>query len=337
LDRFLGSAEGTESIEAQAVRELKEDSPALVMRRLGEYGDLALPLLLEALSDGDPDVRASALTTLGELGIDSSSVRCGIARLITDAEFRVRFQAALSLVDINRLVPPTPPLVEGLYRRSAEERILALEAIGKTASAAGAFVGHVAFRLDDEDWLVRDTAVRTLGSIGTSAASTIPVLLAMIDQGETEPIRSVGLIGAGAPLVIPKLEQLAMSEDSRVPQRMFALEALGNMGHQAARSVPVLLYWARRASAARREAIISLGQVGVGSDEVIATLRVLLVEEDAGVRLAAIAAVVNLGLDDPVVWMEMERLLSDDNKEVRAASREALSKCAHHLRRSRSQ
>lgn len=110
-------------------------------------------------------------------------------------------------------------------------------------------------------------------------------------------LQLAGLLPGASPELVLRVEGVAADEDEQLPLRQAAVRALGQLGSLG--SVPVLCAILDRRgrgeeSPLRREAAEALGRLGP-SDPARAALERALLDEEAGVRRAALRAVTALG------------------------------------------
>ncbi|GAB1540934.1 hypothetical protein NUACC21_36030 [Scytonema sp. NUACC21] len=145
-------------------------------------GKPAVPALIQALQDSDPQVRGSAAIALGKIGPDAAQAAPAILRMIDDKDPTVRFHAVQAINKIGKQAY-VPHLIAGLDSAKSWERYNAahgLRAMGKDAAPA---VPTLIRKLQDkEDVWMRVSAASTLGSIGTAATPAVPILVARLQD-----------------------------------------------------------------------------------------------------------------------------------------------------------
>ena len=263
----------TKSAATKALRELlgsgNELQQCLSAQALGRIGAKStLRPLLALLKDEDEDVRSDAVEALGLLG---------------DA----------------RAVPP----LRAHYHRcaSGEEKVAALEALGRLGGAQACdLLLHVAGHRDEdwdldleEDW---DTywdaqliSIEALGRLGDPRA--VPVIAAALEDENGQEL-------SGA-----------------------ALKALSLLGPAGRKALAARLT-AGSAVERRKSAGLLARHPGAGTRN---ALRAALADADAGVRAAALAALAQAGA--PLALAAAEPLLHDSSPEVRKEAVRALCLC----------
>jgi len=258
--------------------------------------EAARPLLVAALDDADPEVRARAALVAGrgrQPGIEPR-----LCTLIADSETRVRAAAAEALGQLGAVLSArgAQALERALTDVESEVRGAALVALGRLPRerALGAQVA-IAARLDDDTASVRQRAAEVLGQFGDKRA--VFALIARLGdparEVRQEVIDALAQLGdERAATAIGRLVRDA-SEDVQV----HAIEALGALGSRA--SVPVLIDLVERGTVAQRgRAAVALGRIARSAQR----------EDDPLVGQAVTTLVTALGRDD-----------------ARAAAREALT------------
>jgi HEAT repeat protein len=210
-------------------------------------------------------------------------------------------QEALRLIDI-MAKGDAPVDSRNLY-------LFALEGLAPHASEA---IPVLIPLIDDRDKMVSETAIRTLGEIGPSAAAAVPKLTARLG-------RNLGNSGD------------TVESDIRLA------EALGKIGPPAQSAVPALLALLEKPHVQRpdhqlsgiraynKATIDALVGIGDGSPPVLSALRLQMANESPEFRAAAVEAFIRLGADPKDVLPVLERQLGDENARVRVAVIDALA------------
>ncbi|MBM3242164.1 HEAT repeat domain-containing protein [Candidatus Poribacteria bacterium] len=144
--------------------------------KLADIGEPAVPLLIEALSDENWQVRLNAAVALGQIG-DSAAVPALIAAL-NDEAWEVRANATVALGKMGQTV--VPALIAALKDQDAPVRRNAARALGDIGDPTA--VPALIEILNDEDGEVRGSAAVALGEMGPVA---VPALAAALkDENE---------------------------------------------------------------------------------------------------------------------------------------------------------
>jgi HEAT repeat protein len=150
---------------------------------LATVGQPAVPALIKALQDRDPQVRAAAATTLGKIGPAASAAAIALMRAIGDKDANVRSQVVQAIAKIGKKAY-VPYFITALNSSRKWERysaVHALRAIGKDAAAAVPALIRV---LEDKDMWMRVNAASALGYIGTPSAPALPSLVKSLQDPE---------------------------------------------------------------------------------------------------------------------------------------------------------
>jgi HEAT repeat protein len=282
---------------------------------LGEIGDRqAVPPLIQALRDGNSDVRAAACEALGAIG-DGQAVPPLIQALRDwDSDVRVAACRALGEIGDGQAVPP---LIQALRDWDSDVRAAACEALVKIGAPA---VPHLIQALRDWNSDVRIAVRRALGEIGDGQA--VPPLIQALRDWDSDvrvaACRALGEIGDGQ--AVPPLIQALGDWDSDV--RVAACRALGEIGDRQA--VPALSVWAHAGERVAQAALQQMGQAPLPLPEAVAQV---VAQGSWGVLVRALpheavrAAVVELGT--PAV-PPLIQALGDGDRDVRVAACRAL-------------
>lgn len=294
--------------------------------------------LVALLEDADGEMRAQAAKVLGDVRYAEAGE--ALAPLLADDSDRVRFFAAEALGRI-----AYRPALDGLttmleeaggqdvYLRHAGS--LALARLGD-AEALTALAGHaseavrmgavlalrrmehegVSVFLADPDEFVVTEAVRAINDDGGIPAA-LPSLAALLDVTSfgNEPLlrRAISAnLRVGGAADADRLAAYAARADAPAAMRAEAIAALSVWAEPSVldRVDSAYLGPVRRSATAAQEAVASLADM-------------LLADEDAAVREAAVAAIARLQVDG-AGGLFADRLQTDASEEVRAAALQAL-------------
>jgi HEAT repeat protein len=199
------------------------------MEAIRAIGALAVPVLVDALSDDDPRMRLYIVDLLHQIGEPDAVL--ALTGALRDPEWRVRWRAADALGRLGSDAA-VPDLVEMLSDSSKDVRISAAWALGKIGH--GAAVPGLIRLLHDRDWRVRWGAAEALWEIGEAA---VPALIATLSEPDEyvrrAAIRALAEIGEAA---IPAL--ITALGDANWDVRWSAAAALQEIGDAA---VPALV------------------------------------------------------------------------------------------------
>jgi HEAT repeat protein len=210
------------------------------------------------------------------------------------------------------------------HAKEASVRIGALYAVEVLGPAARDAVPALVRCLEDANEQVRWFASNALRKVGAAAA---PALVEALKDPRVAPAACMALstMGAGAAPAVPAVVELLQDEGS--PVFLDALRAL-HMGPAARAAAPAVLRVLRSKDASHRaEAVRVLGAICARGQPVWEALRAALADRSAGVRGAAVEALVRLGGAAEAV-PELTRLRKDKVGYVRRAAASALEALA---------
>lgn len=232
--------------------EERKKAVAVLVLNIGPEGKAAVPALIEALKDGDKDVRSFAAEALGGIGKEAGPAAPALVEALKDKEPGVRGSAAGALFALGpeakgavpalivafkdkdpglrasaawvlggigkQARPAIPVLIEALKDKEASVRARAAEALYEMGPEAKAAVPALTEALKDKDPATRAGSAGSLGSIGPEAKGAVPALIEALKDEEVDvrriAARALGKIGPGAQAALPALKE-ALKEKTR--------------------------------------------------------------------------------------------------------------------------
>lgn len=195
------------------------------------------------------------------------------------------------------------------------------------AAAAGCGADEVSLlteQLSSADADARAAAVRSLGELGTRAASAAPQVVTATRDSDADvrqgSCRALGDIGIADPAVLAALQESL--EDAESSVQLAAAFALVKLDPEGRAYVPVL---ERTMRSGEGGTIVAVGQMGSSASWAVPTLIDLLKDRRPGIRRLAAEALGRIG-PTPDAVTALERAAQDADDRVRAAASEALSK-----------
>ena len=265
--------------------------------------DEARPLLLTALGDADPEVRAHAAASIGRHRLVEALPKLVAALGDPDAHLRASAAEAIGAVlqgpGANDPTKDAVRAVETLERALGdgehEVREAAVGAIGKLPPNLGKRTAvALTGRLDDEAAGVRQRAAEVLGRMG-EARAVVPLLSRLGDATREVRIAALEALAAlGDQRAVPAIVRLL--HDSADDVRAAAVGALGRLQARAAIGPLVDVLQRGQPDALRARAAFALGQIAHAADagpDAIAAL-VAALDVDA-LQAAAKEALVRVG------------------------------------------
>ena len=162
-------------------KQLKE-SPHAAETALRKAGILSVGVLIKALADEEPLVRQKASEILRAIGEPAVEAIPALTKLLSDKTSEVRLAAAKALWSVTKQADAVVPALSGLLidkirptplDSEVRRRFLqsVIEALGRIGPAATAAIPSLLLRSEDENRLVRESAVRTLHQIDPVAVA----------------------------------------------------------------------------------------------------------------------------------------------------------------------
>jgi HEAT repeat protein len=171
-----------------------------------------VPVLIGALNDQAPMVRAAVVTALGHLG-DSSAVAALVSRLSSDKEVFVRKAAAYALGRLSGN-ESTIALIAALNDKDPEVRGAAAVSLGEHPDLMT--IAPLSTALSDKSDFVRARAAAALGVTGPSAATAVPTLIGLLKSDPDSEVKrhaAAALGSIGDRSALPALHLAAHDTD----------------------------------------------------------------------------------------------------------------------------
>jgi HEAT repeat protein len=304
----------------------------------------ALPKLMEHRRNPDPEIRLKIIEIIGALGGHEQTP--AVLEATSDPDLYVRL-AAISALRHLQEQGVTDVVKERLNDPSSHVRAQAARALGDLGDKSS--VQALVTLLRDDNGFVRGAAAEALGKLGdiTAVPSLVQVLTGDRTKEAQEKLEKEGLIIGTDTTQLPE-----MIRQKRVEEKVKAVQALGEIGDQAAAD-PIIEYGLRGEDPTlRAESAIALGKMRVEKaveplKETVApyyqdvpaesqmediikaetaipdTVR-LMRERESRVRASVAWALGQIG--DSSAIPTLNRALNDPNSLVRDAAGEALAK-----------
>jgi HEAT repeat protein len=299
--------------------------PAL--HSLAEAGELAIPLLVDAMKDNR--ARYWACLVLASLGPKARDAVGPLAEATKDSDQGVRREALLALGEIGPdAASAVPQMIVALDDQLSAVRAAAAFALGKLGPAAKSAIGPLEKKTKDQDPLLRTISVWSLVHIEPQSSSframVIPILLESL-QNKNPRVRSaathaLGDLHSNDERVIPAL--IVALKDSEPSVSEVAVGALADLGEPAVAALNSAL----SNPETRGLAALALAHIGPQSKGAISGLVAALDDPSAHVRRVVLAALAAIGPEagfsaaGPVA----KRLETDSDLRVRQTAAFAL-------------
>jgi HEAT repeat protein len=308
----------------------KDENPAVrrgILGALAKCGTEGLPLLLPATQDAEATVRQQALQSLEAVVAKAPKaapdVLPALTKALQDESPAVRFATVQAL---SRCGPDgVPLLLEALGDKEVKVRAYAAAALIRSKPEPQTVVPALAKRLKDEpDVIVRQSILRTLGSLGPEA---VPPLTEALQAPEAvvqmAALTALGQIGPKATAALPAMKDLVRkAEDPRV--RSGAVTNLAKFGPDA---LPVLVELLKADdSGVRLECLKGLGHEKSPPRSAVPNLILALADKESDVRALAAYVLGQIGPDAKEAVPALTKAAEDRDDRVRAVVEKALQK-----------
>lgn len=180
----------------------------------------SVSVLVELLRDADEDVRRQAAWALWKFGPDASEGAPALVNALEDESDQVRIESAAALCSLGGDPREALPiLLEAMSSSAHPLRTRAILALGEIGPGYPEVVSGLSMGLEDPAPVLRVIAAQLLAKMGPDAAEAVPMLIKAVEEDESLVVRgwaarALGTIGQNASPAIPALERLAKHPDS---------------------------------------------------------------------------------------------------------------------------
>lgn len=316
----------------------------------------AIPVLIEALKDSDPDTRDAVQGALAAIG-EEAVIPLTAAMKSSDSTVRKHATDILGTIGRmeNRVVPSlTAALADG----DSNVRRAAAKALALFGPSAKDSVPALVILLGDESLDVRVNAAGALERIAPGKTEALNLLVELLEneQIRVEAAAAIGSIGARAKQAVPGLIGTFAASSARVgeakarqgdpikpgtsefrslnqllwPEDYFRANvaiALGKVGSAAVPAVPILAEaLSDDADWVRSHAASALGKIGPSAKSALPELIAAMKDSDQNVRKNSADALGEIDPEDGSVITILIQALNDEETDVRVNAVNGLAK-----------
>lgn len=299
-----------------ALKESDGANSAWVLRAMRGFGAPAVPVLIEALQQPNPAIRASAAATLGAMGRDASAAIKPLLPLSTAGDPTTQAASLRALTALRAEPSQLKPRLQEAMKSPAPD-------VRKAAAAGLAAIGEVAAigadglveMLGDEEPASRSGALQALSQMGAKAGPAMPALIARLDDltMQMAVMDALGKIGPAAAPAVPRL--IGLHEKGGNDVKASALRAYAGIGRAAAAALPqIYAGMSDPSNEVRPPAVVAL--IAVESDEgkLIPALSAAVNDESGRIRRPAAQAVAKYGARARAAVPGLVAMLERDNE-----------------------
>ena len=295
---------------------------AATLTLMGSSAKSAVPALLKALGDGDPYVRQYCAYALGQIAGGDAAVVTALRGLLSDRQWFVRSRAADAVSRLGPAAKAALPDLEPLLKDGQPYvRIDAACALWRIDQRAGQATAVFLEAMKDRDEPVAVTAIDGLAEMGPAAAPALYELREVLRHSHSELLRksaarALGRLGSASRHVVPDLLDLLQSEDRDT--QLTALGALAAVRPADPRAVAALVQKLGD-SYLGYSAGVALGKAGA-----VATLVEAMKSADSAVKASAAVGLAAVGPDAVAALPVLLTALKDTSSATRKRAIEAI-------------
>jgi HEAT repeat protein len=290
-------------------------------RALGSMGPAAhdaVPSLIKNLADPQESVRDETAQALGLIGPAAGP---SLISALHDSDALRRAGAAAALTEMDPPFRDKPADVEQAAAKESDPTVKAalFAALPKTGVPPARCVELIAPAVTDENDALRHAALNALLSTRAVRQAAVPKIVPLLKDGNPaireRAVHALGRIGAEAIGALPAIVEAARS----APDSPAYGEALAELGPKA---LPVLLDILKKGKPEEGKWVLNvLHHFGPPA---IPVLVEALKSNDAGMRVAAVGALGDMGRDGAAASTQLFAFTKDSDPAVQAASFRAL-------------
>ncbi len=279
---------------------------------LAALGADAVPVLIKAAGDTDPQVRTGALLALSSIQPLVKEARDALQASLKDRDSGVRLLAAVNLWRVTRESGPVLAVLrEALSDPDPDQAAVAALALGQIGAPARDVIPTLIDHLKDPR---RNLIARH--ALGLFGAEAVPALVRLLGDEELSA-QAVSLLQGSIRDALPAV--LKALEAERASVRAAAAEVLSIPGPHAARVLTALRHAARDSDAGVRfQALAALAVLDLtGPENVAAGLGEFLEQKNGPHRRQALIALAAMGRRASKATAALESTLSDPDAAIR--------------------
>lgn len=278
------------------------------LREIGAAAKESLPMLLQAASSADAELRFGAVGAIASIAEPKTSIPV-LIKALEDNNAGIQKRAAEEVEKLGPLAEEAVPALAKAFAGSGFSNYAMAKALGKIGRNPGAAVPALIKALDTKDRFLQETAIGALGEFGEESAPAVPALSKLLTakskSAASLAATTLGKIGPKAKDAVPILVKCL--DDGFV--RAAAAGALGGIGPDAKDAVEPLRQAVKKGTNAesikelRPKAALALWQICKDPDALV-RLKASLVAEDKIEANLASDLLAGLGQDALTVLQE---------------------------------
>jgi len=284
----------------------------VVVEALTNIGPAAIPALMDALRDHNPDLRAYAARGLAPMVSTDASVGRALMAALSDSNAHVRSNAAESLAKTDVMSEEVIAALIGLLRDpAAPVRAASAAALGKAGIKATSARSVLPELLDDSDWWVRQMVLDALSKIGVGPSEMTMLLVPKLgapDDGVRRTAR-IALVSLGS-IALPAVRDALNDPNETIRQEAAKVaEEIDARSHPLETSIRRLK---DPKASVRKQAAETLRRLGSDATPAAPALIDAMSDHDTEVRTSAAVALVATGIDLGGAAGEVSAILAED-------------------------
>jgi HEAT repeat protein len=281
---------------------------------IGAHGKSAIPALVNALKNDNPDVRVHAFNAICHFGATAEPALPALLYYLKAKDTIDSFEAAALAQMCEAARQVVPLLMKMLPNLDKETAVEVIRILAEIDPAGTESLPTLLTLLKSPDSPLRKEICATLSYIGPAASASVPSLIEIAktpqDEAQDAAINALGRIGPGAAAAVPALIELATDNDSVALESIIAL---GRIGPASGAAVPRLIRFVNSDGCEiQRAAARALGQIGQAA---AASIPVLMdhLKDPKGIVAEAAMALVRI---DPKTRGIVERMVDEVMPQV---------------------
>ena len=282
----------------------------------------SISFLLDLAETGDTEARKGAFAALGAFGEDASDAIPVLVKAIREDNLQVASEAVTAIVRITTRQDIIELMIDVLINEDVILRQAVVKAFGEIESNPDVMDALVYTIMNDTS-TIASSALGAINKVGKCPVECLPVLLALLEDGNYQAIMAAGKMGADAAEAVPIL----MNTIGEGINNYIIITALKEIGMEAQEGIDGLLELLESdKDSVRSSAIEALKEIGP-REEIISVFADLAINDpDPQIRGKVVRILGGFAPGSLEVLPVLLQAMDDDDGSIRSDARRGVAK-----------